>query len=47
IDQLRVAPGHKTVLVSRQELPDIAVSPWHAAALGAWLAGQTDVDLDA
>ncbi len=47
IDQLCVAPGFAALLVSRQELSDLPVSPWHEAALGAWLIGRTEVELDA
>jgi 8-oxo-dGTP pyrophosphatase MutT (NUDIX family) len=52
IDQLRIAPGFKAVLVSRVALSEFAlseipVSPWHRAALGAWLDGRTAVELDA
>ena len=46
-DQFRVAPSYKAVLVSRLELSDLPVSPWHVAALGAWLEGRTAVELDA
>lgn len=47
IEQLRVAPGHKAVFVSRRELGDVPLSPWHAAVLGAWLEGETVVELEA
>jgi hypothetical protein len=47
IDQLRIAPGFKAVVVSPRELPGLPVSPWHAAVLGAWLEGRTVVELDA
>jgi 8-oxo-dGTP pyrophosphatase MutT (NUDIX family) len=53
IDQLRIAPSYKAVLVSRLALSsefessEIPLSPWHAAALGAWLEGTTVVELDA
>jgi 8-oxo-dGTP pyrophosphatase MutT (NUDIX family) len=46
IDQLQVAPGFKALLVSRQELSELPVSPWHDAALGAWLEGKSVVELD-
>jgi len=47
IDQLRIEPGYSALLVSQRELPDLPVSPWHAAVLGAWLNGRTVVELDA
>lgn len=47
IDQLPIAPGFKALLVSRLALPELPVSPWHAAALSAWLAGKSVVELDA
>jgi 8-oxo-dGTP pyrophosphatase MutT (NUDIX family) len=47
IDQLRVAPSYKALLVSRQALSDHPVSPWHAAVLAAWIEGRTIVELDA
>jgi len=47
VDQLRVATGHEAVLVSRRERPDLPVSPWHAAVIGAWLAGRPVVELEA
>ena len=47
IDQLRVTPGYKALLVSRQELAALPVSPWHAAVLRTWLDGRTAVELDA
>jgi 8-oxo-dGTP pyrophosphatase MutT (NUDIX family) len=46
-DQLRTAPGYKAVLVSRLALSEFPISPWHAAALGAWLVGKPAVELDA
>ncbi len=46
IDQLRIAQGHSP-LVPRQVLSDHPLSPWHAAALTAWLEGRTTVELDA
>jgi hypothetical protein len=46
-DQIRVAPGCRSKLVSRAELSDLPVSPWHAAALGAWLEGRTAVKMKA
>ena len=45
-DQLCVAPGCRALLVSRQELSSLPLSPWHAAVLRAWLVGKTAVDLD-
>ena len=47
IDQLRLAPGHEARLVSREELPSLPVSPWHAAVLRAWLEGKSVVELEA
>ena len=47
IDQLRIAPGYQAVLVSRLELTDLPLSPWHAAVINAWLAGRTVVELEA
>jgi 8-oxo-dGTP pyrophosphatase MutT (NUDIX family) len=47
IDQLRVAPGYKALVVSRLALSDLPVSPWHASALGASIEGRTAVELDA
>jgi 8-oxo-dGTP pyrophosphatase MutT (NUDIX family) len=47
IDQIRVAAGSGSVLVSSAELSDLPVSPWHAAALGAWLEGRTAVKMKA
>ncbi|MGE5194878.1 MAG: NUDIX domain-containing protein [Deltaproteobacteria bacterium] len=47
IGQLRFAPGYQALLVSRQELCALPVSPWHAAVLRAWLDGRTIVELDA
>jgi 8-oxo-dGTP pyrophosphatase MutT (NUDIX family) len=46
LDQLRVAPGHKALLVSRLALADLPVSPWHAAVLDAWLEGRSVVELE-
>ena len=45
IDQLHVVAGYKALLVSRQEIANIALSPWHAAVLEAWLAGRRVVEL--
>lgn len=45
-EHLRVEPGCKALLVSRLELSNLPVSPWHAAALSAWLEGRTIVELD-
>ena len=47
VNQLCLAAGHEALLVSREELSAVAVSPWHAAVLAAWLDGQTKVELDA
>ena len=47
IDQLGVASGHNALLVSRLALSDLPVSPWHRAAICAWLEGRTAVELDA
>jgi 8-oxo-dGTP pyrophosphatase MutT (NUDIX family) len=47
IDELRVAPGCKALLVPRLQLPEHPVSPWHAAVLGAWMEGRTTVKLEA
>jgi len=47
INQLRPAPGHEARLVSREELSSFPVSPWHAAALRAWLEGKSVVELEA
>ncbi len=47
IDQLRVVQGYKALLVARSELSGLPVSPWHAAALSAWIEGRTIVELDA
>jgi hypothetical protein len=47
IDQLRVAPGHRALLVSRPELSELPVSPWHAAVLRAWQEGRCAVELEA
>lgn len=44
-DALRVAPGCKALLVSREALPGLPISCWHAAILDAWLAGQCRVEL--
>lgn len=46
-EQLRIEPGRKARLVSRLALPELPVSPWHAAVLSAWLEGRTVVELDA
>jgi 8-oxo-dGTP pyrophosphatase MutT (NUDIX family) len=46
-EQLDIAPGYQALLVPRQELSSHPVSPWHAAVLGAWLAGESAVHLDA
>lgn len=46
-EQLCVEPGCKALLVSSLALSDLPVSPWHAAALSAWLEGRTIVELDA
>jgi hypothetical protein len=46
IDRLCITPGYKAMLVSRRSLADLPVSPWHAAALGAWLEGTSVVDLE-
>jgi 8-oxo-dGTP pyrophosphatase MutT (NUDIX family) len=45
-DQLRVAPGFEAILVPPQSLANYPLRPWHAAVLRAWLAGQTNVELD-
>jgi 8-oxo-dGTP pyrophosphatase MutT (NUDIX family) len=45
IEQLRIAPRTKALLVTRQELTALAISPWHAAVLRAWLAGESTVEL--
>lgn len=47
IDQLRVAQGYKALLIAHSELSSLPVSPWHAAALSAWIEGRTIVELDA
>ena len=47
IDQLRIAPGYKALLVSPLALSELPISPWHAAALGAWHEGQMIVKLEA
>src|SRR5262249_6571013 len=39
VDQLRLATGYEALLVSHEELSAVAVSPWHAAVLAAWLDG--------
>jgi len=46
VDQLHVAPGHKALLVSRLELADLPLSPWHAAVVCAWLDGKAIVELE-
>jgi len=46
IDQLRVARNHQALLVSRQSLSVLPVSPWHAAVLNAWFEGRPLVELD-
>lgn len=47
IDQLSVPPGYKALLVSRLELCDVPLSPWHTAALDAWLEGRASVHVEA
>ena len=47
IDQLRVAPGCKALLISRLELSARPVSPWHAAVLDAWMEGRSTAELEA
>ena len=47
IEDLRVAPDRKALLVSPAELKDVPLSPWHAAVLRAWLEGKQTVRLDA
>src|SRR5262245_27372417 len=46
IDRFQTAPGSRAVLVALQELSDWPVSPWHAAVLSAWYAGESKVELD-
>ena len=47
VDQLAVAAGHEALLVSPSSLPEIPLSPWHAAVLGAWMEGKSTVSLEA
>lgn len=47
VAQLCVAAGHRALLVPPLSLPDLPVSPWHAAVLAAWLEGRPIVELDA
>lgn len=46
-DLSKIAPGHRGVFVSKESLPQLPVSPWHAAVLAAWLAGETRVECEA
>jgi len=46
VDELRVTAPHQCTLVSRAELPNLPVSPWHAAVLVAWIEGRAVAELD-
>jgi hypothetical protein len=45
-DQLRFEPGYGALLVTRDELVNLSLSPWHAAVLNTWLAGGTRVEME-
>ena len=45
-DLWRIAVGHRGVFVAPAELPQLSVSPWHAAVLTAWLEGVGRVNCD-
>jgi 8-oxo-dGTP pyrophosphatase MutT (NUDIX family) len=47
IDRLHVAAGYQALLVSKSELSEFPVSPWHAAVLDAWFDGRSCVELEA
>src|SRR5262249_35213905 len=47
VEQCRVAPGCRALLVPRLQLPEHPVSPWHAAVLDAWMEGRATVELQA
>lgn len=47
VGDLHVAPGYQALLVPQRELSDAPLSPWHAAALGAWLQGNAAIELEA
>jgi 8-oxo-dGTP pyrophosphatase MutT (NUDIX family) len=38
----RVPPAHKPIFVTRDDLANLPVSPWHAAVLDAWLTGKPE-----
>jgi 8-oxo-dGTP diphosphatase len=41
-----IAPGHRGVFVSKSDLLQLPVSPWHAAVLATWLSRGARVELD-
>jgi 8-oxo-dGTP pyrophosphatase MutT (NUDIX family) len=46
VERLVVAPGHRALLVPREQLTGVPLSLWHAAVLEAWIAGRTGVQLN-
>ncbi|MBS0261048.1 MAG: NUDIX domain-containing protein [Planctomycetes bacterium] len=46
VDQLRLPPGYQAVWVAPADLCQHPLSPWHAAVLAAWQAGQSIVELN-
>ncbi|MFN0053753.1 MAG: NUDIX domain-containing protein [Planctomycetales bacterium] len=43
---LQVVPGREALLVARESLATLPVSPWHMAVLDAWCEGRDRVELD-
>lgn len=46
VEQLRITPGFRALLVAPSALSELPMSTWHAAVIHAWRAGQKTVELE-